>query len=86
MASLANGGLRRHLGFHVLSTEERGSRTDTRRGGLVGMGQPAWALLCPVSANLVPRFVFCILGHLLLQLLWTLDVVIPATKLRGLYA
>jgi hypothetical protein len=38
MASLANGGLRRHLGFHVLSTEERGSRTDTRRGGLVGMG------------------------------------------------
>jgi hypothetical protein len=32
MASLANGGLPTHLGFHVLHTEERGARTDTRTG------------------------------------------------------
>jgi hypothetical protein len=45
MASLANGGSRMLLGFHILNTEERGPRTDTRRGwagrhGSAGLSPP----------------------------------------------
>jgi hypothetical protein len=85
MASLANGGFPARLGFHVLNTEERGPEPSSEETRPIGLGRPAWAFPGPVSAHLVTRFVFCILNHSPL-LLWALDVVISATKLRDLYA
>jgi hypothetical protein len=85
MVSLTNGGLPTRLGFHELNIEERRPEPPPERVGLTGLGRPSWAFPGPVSAHLVTRFVFCILDHGPLQL-WALDVVISATKLRGLYA
>ena len=80
-SSFANGSLFRTI--RVLRIYHR--RKVVANRGEEGVGRPAWPILSPVRLRLLPRVVSCTLGFFLLRI-WALDVVISATKLRGVYA
>jgi hypothetical protein len=80
LASLANGGVIRHLGFHKLDAEERGAQTNAKRRW---DDRPAWAHFGQVRPGLPPRRSSCHSCFLPLRR-WLFSVIIPRTKLGGL--
>jgi hypothetical protein len=65
------------LGSTYLTPKKGGAELTPEEGGPTGLGPPR-----PSSGPSAPHFIFYVLGFLLLHM-WTLDIVIPTTKLRG---